>query len=200
MTDSRVGWPRLKIRLAIAFLLFATASPYLIFYSDLLRRLPPAQSGISLPTRLQTVAEWTPAAGFLRQLENGRKVLPSRGTVGFIYDKRPALPAYYLSQYTLSPLIVRSDANAKLVLCYFHSTRSLANARRTRKLTRWFEMDFKNSLKLPDGWKPRLRQVSPSQALMLRHDFGRGLVLFERVSTQQMTPTNGRDLNGRGAR
>jgi len=179
MIASSSGWPRLKVKIAMLFLLFSTALPYLIYSSDLYRRLPPAQAGVSLPARLQR-SDWTPDALFIQQLEAERNVLPSRGTIGFVCDVRPSLTAYYLAQYALSPLVVRSDANAPLVLCYFGDARALAKVRRTRKLTGWIEMDFKNGRELPNGWKPLPRRALPSQALVLRHDVGHGLMLFEK--------------------
>lgn len=184
MTTSRLGWPRLKVAVALSFLLFFTALPYLVYCSDLSQRLPPAQTGRSLSSRLEMVG-WTADALFLQQLEDGRSVLPSRGTIGFVCETRPSLTAYYLAQYALSPLVVRSDADAPLVICYFDDARALTRIRRTRKLTRWVEMDFKNGQKNPNGYKPQPRRVPPSQSLVLRHDFGRGLLLFEKSSSQR---------------
>jgi hypothetical protein len=54
-----------------------------------------------------------------------RKALPSHGVVGYVTDAAPDLATrsteYYLTQYTLSPIILVDDPTQPLVVSNFHT-------------------------------------------------------------------------------
>lgn len=64
------------------------------------------------------------------------------GSLGFVGAGKANLGDYYYAQYVLSPRVLRSDANAKFVLCRIHGAKLRENAHRLRRLDSWIENRF----------------------------------------------------------
>lgn len=88
-----------------------------------------------------------------------RKLLPSRGVIGYVTDKKPeeifysfrTLKEYYLTQYALSPVIVVNSQEPKIIVSNFTASSSMAKFLNDRRF-------------------------------MLLKNFGDGVALFERRS------------------
>lgn len=84
-----------------------------------------------------------------------RKILPPRGTVGYLSDtggRQENPKAYFLTQYFLAPVVVAPDTAHELVIANFASRSSIAILAASHGLT--VEKNFSNGVAL-------LRRASP---------------------------------------
>ena len=78
-----------------------------------------------------------------------RTVLPPRGIVGYLSDtggNQDSLRRYYLTQYSLAPVVVAPDANRELVIANFSSPSTIARLADEHGLS--VERDFGNGVAL----------------------------------------------------
>jgi hypothetical protein len=78
-----------------------------------------------------------------------RAVLPPRGIVGYLSDtggNQDSLRRYYLTQYSLAPVVVAPDANRELVIANFSSPSAIATLADAQGLS--VEKDFGNGVAL----------------------------------------------------
>lgn len=90
---------------------------------------------------------------YQKRFESLRPMLPRRGLVGYFSDKgdpfvdsASAMKPYYLTQYTLSPLIVANSQKLPLVIGNFDHINSKPPQPKDDGLV--LEIDFKNGLQL----------------------------------------------------
>jgi hypothetical protein len=84
-----------------------------------------------------------------------RTLLPPRGVIGYLSDtngSQASVRRYYVTQYSLVPLVVAPDANYELVVANFSSASAIAGLANAHGLT--VEKDFGNGVAL-------LRRHSP---------------------------------------
>ena len=79
-----------------------------------------------------------------------QRVLPARGTVGYITDLPPedtrARTESYLLQYAIAPLILENSSEQPLVIGNFHTSAGYAEATKNKKLV--LVRDFGNGVML----------------------------------------------------
>jgi hypothetical protein len=78
-----------------------------------------------------------------------RSLLPPRGIVGYLSDtsgSKESVRRYYLTQYSLAPVVVAPDSNREQVVANFSSSSAIAALADTRGLT--VEKDFGNGVAL----------------------------------------------------
>ena len=130
---------RERAGIAIILLMSALAVCTLIGYSLIMRDTP------------------DPAAIFMDEdrFTGIRKILPPRGTVGYLSDtggRQENPKAYYLTQYFLAPVVVAPDTAHELVVANFASRSSITILAASHGLS--VEKDYSNGVAL-------LRRASP---------------------------------------
>jgi hypothetical protein len=95
---------------------------------------------------LQTQAKVVIDEGRFAEL---RTFLPARGTVGYLSDtsgSRESVRRYYLTQYSLAPVVVAPDATRELVVANFSSPSAIVRLADAQGLT--VKKDFGNGVAL----------------------------------------------------
>jgi hypothetical protein len=84
-----------------------------------------------------------------------RTVLPPRGIVGYLSDtsgSKESVRRYYLTQYSLAPVVVAPDANRELVVANFSSASAIVRLAGAQGLT--VEKNFGNGVALLRRMRP----------------------------------------------
>ena len=84
-----------------------------------------------------------------------RTLLPARGIVGYLSDtsgSQESVRRYYLTQYSLAPVVVAPDANRELVVANFSSASSIVRLADAQGLT--VEKNFGNGVALLRRMRP----------------------------------------------
>ncbi len=84
-----------------------------------------------------------------------RTLLPARGVVGYLSDtsgNQESVRRYYLTQYSLAPVVVAPDANRELVVANFSSASAIIRLADAQGLT--VEKNFGNGIALLRRMRP----------------------------------------------